>query len=76
MRPHLSNLLITDPEPSKWYLAVICGNCHSRSILVEDLSNGISEIEGTYFLTCPKCNHEAQHEIERYHHPKSAATSN
>ena len=51
MRLPVSKLPITNPKPGKWYLAVNCDNCNSRLILLEDLSNGTSEIKGTYILT-------------------------
>jgi hypothetical protein len=63
-------------NPGEWYLAVTCEECKTRFPFLRDLSKGTSDVSGgTFFLTCPLCNHETHYrgndQVERYFHPET-----
>ncbi len=55
-------------EPGKWYLVSACTSCRSLIPIFHDLSNGESELNGSYSMTCPRCNHSGVYSVEHYQH--------
>jgi hypothetical protein len=55
-------------ELGQWYLVSTCTRCQNLIPLFHDLSNGESELNGSYSLTCPRCNHSGVAKAEHYQH--------
>jgi DNA-directed RNA polymerase subunit RPC12/RpoP len=54
-----------------WYLLFTCHNCKTKHVLLQDLSQGKSQINALYRVACRDCGFEDDYEsdeIERYHH--------
>lgn len=61
--------------PGHWYLMFVCAYCKTRQVLFPDLSNGTSQINANYTVTCAMCGHGNSYDsdaIERYYHPEAA----
>jgi hypothetical protein len=52
-----------------WYIMIRCPNCKALLPILRDLTEGTGTLKGIYSLECPKCNHKAEGEPERYYHP-------
>ena len=55
-----------EPSVGTWYIVVTCGNCGSTLYLFRDLNNGKGSLTGTYFVTCPRCDHLGEYEGRHY----------
>jgi hypothetical protein len=55
-------------ESGQWYLVSHCTRCQTVIPIFHDLSNGESELNGNYSLTCPRCNHSGVYKVEHYQH--------
>lgn len=69
---------MSDCKPGEWYLVVTCDGCKIKLPFLGDLSEGKSEIKGSYVITCPQCRHNSEYDsdrIERYQHPHSVGSS-
>ena len=51
-----------------WYIAVRCPNCQTVTALFADASNGQSELNGSYFMRCPRCKQVGDYDAQHYQH--------
>ena len=63
--------LMNGLSPGHWYLMFSCVHCQERQILFPDLTNGTSDIRGSYTVRCERCGLSGKYDtkaIERYRH--------
>lgn len=52
----------------QWYIAALCSNCKTLTVLLPDASNGQSELNGSYFMRCPRCKQVGDYDAQHYRH--------
>jgi DNA-directed RNA polymerase subunit RPC12/RpoP len=60
--------LIQNPTNGQWYLSARCQACGFRMLVFCDLNDGKGTVEGSYLVTCPRCNKRQSLPAEHYQH--------
>lgn len=57
-----------EPQNGTWYIVTTCEQCQSQIFLFRDLTNGNGSINATYYVRCPKCEHQGEYQARHYLH--------
>ncbi len=51
-----------------WYIAAECSHCKTLTCLFPDVSEGLSQLSGSYFMRCPRCKELGNYDVQHYRH--------
>jgi DNA-directed RNA polymerase subunit RPC12/RpoP len=64
-------MLPYEPRHGQWYISAVCSQCTQRIILFRDLSDGKSELKGSFVFDCPYCEYRGTYQAEHYRHDRN-----
>ena len=59
----------------QWYIAVVCSNCETLTALFVDATEGRSQLNGSYFMKCPRCKQVGDYDVQHYQHRERRRTA-